>query len=107
MTDPDPPCGRAAAATALGSAAPSCRGTEKLSRSRDQLRAPAECRPGAGDELLPILDAKVTSIGDLLTAVKSFNGTPNQLRLYSTIARLPASACSSLVYWCWGHWKAC
>lgn len=41
-------------------------------------------------ELLHILDAKVTSSGDrdLLTAVKSFNGTPDQLRLDSTIRKL-------------------
>lgn len=41
-------------------------------------------------ELLHILDAKVTNSGDrdLLTAVKSFNGTPDQLRLDSTIRKL-------------------
>jgi len=40
--------------------------------------------------LLHILDAKVTSSGDcdFLTAVKSFNGTPDQLRLDSTIRKL-------------------
>jgi hypothetical protein len=37
-----------------------------------------------------ILDAKATSSGDrdLLTAVKSFNGTPDQLRLDFTIRKL-------------------
>jgi hypothetical protein len=41
-------------------------------------------------ELLQILDAKVTGSGDrpLLTAVESFNGRPDQLRLDSTIRRL-------------------
>jgi hypothetical protein len=41
-------------------------------------------------ELLHILDAKATSSGDrdLLTAVKSFNGTRDQLRLDFTIRKL-------------------
>lgn len=41
-------------------------------------------------ELLHILDAKVTSSGDrdLLNSGEVFNGTPDQLRLDSTIRRL-------------------
>ena len=64
---------------------------------------------GAVGELLLILDAKVTSSGDrdLLTAVKSFNGTPDQLRLNSTIRELAGDRLLDLVCRCWGSWKAC